>query len=676
MSSREVIAVVDADLSRRVATVEGLGNEGYRAFGVSSVDRLLEEQPGPALLLLYAPTQSALESLVGATHESERLVALPFIVVASSPAPTEAGERAPTAVAAFELGAADFVSGDGEALVGELHARIRERLRGQRRVKRLSRQRQRTEALLELTRALSSALELREILYAVVKRVAEVVETDRVSIVLGGLDDDTAYVIAASDDQKVRDLPIELKKYPEIKRVLDTGQPLVLDDAQAHPLFELAKVDLPSHCRALVLMPILFEDRTMGVLFLRFEKALSLSEEDEVFLRAIANASGIALRNASLLSSLREQSKQNLTAHEKAEKQLRALQRYVDFFDSTADGILVVTLEGRVLFCNPAACVILGRSEQELGAIGLEDMLTRDGRRTFESVRQSFEEGIFPNGVDLPVRTGDGRRRILSVSFSSVLREHRGVIVSLRDVTGDRATARELTKTKEFLQRVIDSSVDAIVSADMSGKVLLFNPAAERTYGYDAEEVVGVMNVRDLYPGREAREVMRRIQSPEHGEVGKLQGYETELLSKDGKRVPVMLSAALIMHRGRAIGSVGVFKDLRARLQIEERLRATQRDLAEKEQKAFIAELAGATAHELNQPLTAVMGYAEMLEKALESSPYRRATTAIVRETERMAEIVRKIGKLTKYESKAYVGDTKIIDIERSIDSEPPVTGI
>ena len=71
------------------------------------------------------------------------------------------------------------------------------------------------------------------------------------------------------------------------------------------------------------------------------------------------------------------------------------------------------------------------------------------------------------------------------------------------------------------------------------------------------------------------------------------------------------------------------------------------------------------------------MGYAGMLEQGLEEgSRLKRASGAIVRETERMAEIVRKIGKLTRYESKAYVGDTKIIDIERSIDSEPPVTGM
>jgi PAS domain S-box-containing protein len=667
MGAGEVIAVVDADLARRVGAVETLTLAGYAAFGVASLERLPPDRRAPALVLCHAASRAELEECAAAMRASPRLLGQPLIVTAMSDEVIAAD--------AFALGAVDFTSSVTPA--AELAARIDTRLSGHRTVAKLEHERRGAEVVLELTRALSSTLELREILYLVVKRIAEVVNVDRASIVLGGLDDDTAYVIAASDDEKLRDRPIELRKYPEIKRVLDTGQPFVVDDVEGHPLFELAQVEVPRHYRSLALMPILFEDRTMGVLFLRFQQARRLSEDDEFLVRAIANATGIALRNASLLSSLRDQSRKSRSAHVEAEKQLRALQRYVDFFDSCADGILVVTLAGRMLFCNPAACVILGRSEEELKDIRFDSMLTNDGRKRFRMVKQSFEHGVFPNSVDLPVRTGDGRRRVLNVSFSSVLREHSGVIVSLRDVTKDRATARELTKTKEFLERVIDSSVDAIVSADLRGNVLLFNPAAERTYGYAVDEVVGVMNVRDLYPVGEAKRVMDLIRSSESGPPGVLQGYETVLQGKEGKDIPVMLSASLIIHRGRAIGSVGVFKDMRAIRLIEDRLQKTQRELAEKEQKAFIAELAGATAHELNQPLTAVMGYAGMLEKGLAGDArLQRATGAIVRETERMAEIVRKIGKLTKYESKAYVGDTKIIDIERSIDSEPPVTGL
>ncbi|MEQ9322683.1 MAG: PAS domain S-box protein, partial [Polyangiaceae bacterium] len=401
-----------------------------------------------------------------------------------------------------------------------------------------------------------------------------------------------------------------------------------------------------------------------------------LDAGDWFTLRALANAAGISLWNARLLTTLRERSKKSETAHVEAEKQLEALRRYVDFFDSLADGILVLGEKARVLFCNPAACVACGRGEEELREAPFDEILTRDGKRRFAKLQESFREGLFPHNVDLPILTAGGERRILNVSFSSVLREHDGVIVSLRDVTEDRALEREHIKTQEFLQRVIDSSVDAIVSADLGGNVLLFNPAAERTYGWQADEVVGKRDVRELYPEGVAVEIMKMIRSDAFGGPGVLHGFETELLGKDGKHIPVMLSAALIVHRGKPTGSVGVFKDMRDLLRIEERLQTAQRELADREQKAFIAELAGATAHELNQPLTTVMGYAEMLQKELEpGTRLDRACSAIVRESERMAEIVRKIGQLTKYESKAYVGDTKIIDIERSIDSEPPVDG-
>jgi len=93
--------------------------------------------------------------------------------------------------------------------------------------------------------------------------------------------------------------------------------------------------------------------------------------------------------------------------------------------------------------------------------------------------------------------------------------------------------------------------------------------------------------------------------------------------------------------------------------------------LAEREQRAFIAELAGATAHELNQPLTAVMGYASLVQRQVQDDArVGHALEAIVAETERMAEIVRKLGRLTKHASKNYIGETRIVDIEASVDSD------
>jgi PAS domain S-box-containing protein len=366
-------------------------------------------------------------------------------------------------------------------------------------------------------------------------------------------------------------------------------------------------------------------------------------------------------------------SQQITFARFEAERRLKTLQRYVDFFDSAADGIAVIDSEGKLLFSNPRARQITGYGEADLKGKTFDDLCAAHDRARAEELRLGFQKGVYPEGFDIDVKRSNGAVVRLSVNTSSVLREENAILLTFRDVTQERATEAELKQTKEFLERVIDNSVDAIVAADMKGRVLLFNRAAQRCYGYLAEEVVGRLNVAELYPPGIAREVMRLIKSGLFGGPGRLEDYHCDMLGKGGERIPVSLSAALIYDGARAVASVGLFTDLRERLQMQERLAAAQQELRSREKQAIIAELAGAAAHELNQPLTSVMGFAELLKRRLDrDTPAYAAAHVIVNEAERMAEIVRKIGKITKYETKSYVGAAKIVDIDKASEETEP----
>jgi signal transduction histidine kinase len=139
------------------------------------------------------------------------------------------------------------------------------------------------------------------------------------------------------------------------------------------------------------------------------------------------------------------------------------------------------------------------------------------------------------------------------------------------------------------------------------------------------------------------------------------------MLGKLGEEIPVGLSAALITEGGRETASVGVFSDLRERLRVEAELVATQQKLAIAEKQAVLSELAGTAAHELNQPLTSVLGFAELLERRGGGDQQTvEALQAILREAERMKQIVRKIGRITRYETKEYVGNRRIVDLDRA----------
>jgi PAS domain S-box-containing protein len=235
----------------------------------------------------------------------------------------------------------------------------------------------------------------------------------------------------------------------------------------------------------------------------------------------------------------------------------------------------------------------------------------------------------------------------------------------------ERNAALSLRKTKEFLESLIEASVDAIVAADLSGTIILYNKGAEHIYGYKAEEVVGKLHVSRLYPEGVAREVMRRIRSSEYGGVGRLESMHSAAVDRDGNLNPISLSAAMIHQNGVPMATVGIFTDLREKLQVEERLAQVQKKLEVSEKQALLAELAGTAAHELNQPLTSVMGYGELLIRRLPAgTPERNAAQVIMQEAERMANLVRKIGKITRYETKSYVGDQRILDLDRAVDDD------
>jgi PAS domain S-box-containing protein len=329
--------------------------------------------------------------------------------------------------------------------------------------------------------------------------------------------------------------------------------------------------------------------------------------------------------------------------------------------------MVVIDRTGRVLFANPRAREILGAGDGDVRPSSFKSLLAPDQEPLAERLMRGFEAGIYPRGIDLTLAERQGRTATVNVSFSSVLREDDAVLFTIRDVTQERETAVELVRTKEFLESVIESSVDAIVSADLDGTVRLFNRAAARVFGYTPVDVIGKLNVEALYPEGVARQIMRRIRDPNQSGFGRLEDYRVNMLGADGQSVPVLLSASLVVENGRPVGSLGIFTDLREKLRIQSELERAQEELRNREKQALIAELAGAAAHELNQPLTSVIGYAELLSRQLQGQPnFLKNAEVIVSEAQRMAEIVRKVGSITKYETKSYVGEARILDLERA----------
>jgi PAS domain S-box-containing protein len=556
-----------------------------------------------------------------------------------------------------------------ERLEAELLIRVAE-ARTRRAAERRSQEGQRNLAfLLELTARYAETADVDALLHDVTRELAEALDIVRASLIV--VDGDSGVVLAASDDPELKNRRIELSLYPEVREVLRTGAPVTVVDAPNHPLLEGVHPQVSAAgVHAIAALPLVVQGAATGVFLVRGSgKRPPFSAEEVEFLATVAHATAVALRNAKLVQTVRGQTELEKAARIAAEHRAATLQRFAVYFAHVSDGIAVLDAEGKVLLLNPAGAALLDVDAATAPGASLQTLLRGAAETPLRELLVAVAAGHPLPPLDLSVHTAAGRTATLSFSAAALLEGDAKSILSFRDVTAPRRIADELRHTKEFLEKLIDSSVDAIIAADVHGRCILFNSGAEALTGYTAAEALSSLEMRKLYPEGVAQMLVDRLRSDEFGGRGRLSATRVEVVTRTGERVPVNMTASILYEGDREVATVGIVTDLRDRVQLERKLSDAEVRLEESKRNAVLMALAGTTAHELNQPLTSVLGFAELLKRKLrtDDESYKRVDT-IFREAERMKEIVKKIGKITRFELKSYVGESQILDLERTSD--------
>jgi len=195
---------------------------------------------------------------------------------------------------------------------------------------------------------------------------------------------------------------------------------------------------------------------------------------------------------------------------------------------------------------------------------------------------------------------------------------------------------------ESLLLSVLDTAVDAIIIIDDQARILLYNQACERLFGYPAAEALG-QNVRLIMPDDFARHHDRYLSDYLNTGHRKIIGIGREVRARhrDGVVFPVDLSVGeSVTPAGRRF--IGIIHDLRQRHDNEERLNQLQANMVHMARVATMDEMGAALAHELNQPLTALMLYLQAVERACErpdsGHPIPDNVLAVLRKAVREAE--------------------------------------
>ncbi|MDO9288768.1 MAG: sensor domain-containing diguanylate cyclase [Thermodesulfovibrionales bacterium] len=174
-------------------------------------------------------------------------------------------------------------------------------------VENICRDKKELETIVDLTYLVSSTLDPKEVLYFVVKKIAELIDVTRCSMISIPCEEKRhAYVVSSFEDPKTTNIKLELKKYPEIRKALSSRNTVFIKDALKDPLMRKVRPVLaPLGIRSIVVIPIIFRNEVIGTLFLRTSRAGHTFTEREIRLcNAIANAATNALYNAFIYEKL------------------------------------------------------------------------------------------------------------------------------------------------------------------------------------------------------------------------------------------------------------------------------------------------------------------------------------------------------------------------------------
>jgi len=334
------------------------------------------------------------------------------------------------------------------------------------------------------------------------------------------------------------------------------------------------------------------------------------------------------------------------------------------------EGILMLDEKKRVIFANSRMAEILVVPKKELIGMDASELLSAQHQEMMadllRNVDQEQQEHLRFCSTIQPVNASAQDQRAFETCMA-VSRIGKSILTHIyfRDLTERIDIERQLRQANNFLQNIIQSSVDGIVVVDTSGNVLVFNEGAERILGYKAEEVIGHPEVfPQFYDPQIAREVMRRMRSNDYGPPGKLTTSRINFVRKNGEKIPVNFSAAIIKEGDREIGSVGIFSDLREHERLCRELEQAQIQLVQAEKIASLGRLAAGVAHEINNPLAGILIYADMLMKQIGDHPQlREDLQEIINQTLRSKEIVTRLLEF----SRRSLGERVLSDVNKII---------
>lgn len=317
---------------------------------------------------------------------------------------------------------------------------------------------------------------------------------------------------------------------------------------------------------------------------------------------------------------------------------------------ATHTAIVVTDFYGRIVIFNEGASNLFGYTLKEARNKKLSEltyMKEEQEALLFEEIVKRVEKEGWTD-ERLPRQHKDGH---VFPAFSIItgLKDSAGEIKGILEVTQNMPNLfrleKELKSSKDFLENILESSIDAIITTDIKGYITFVNRALKELIGLRGQQIIG-KHISIYYKNGidQAREIMNRLRK-----FGRIRDYEFDMKIND-RIVPIRTSDTLLYDDfGEIVGSMGVFQDITARKALSEKLFETQSELIQAVKMRAIGDLVSGVAHEINNPLMASNTFIHLLEGEKWKNPEIKKKFSLLKECNvRIEKIVKKLKEFSR----------------------------
>jgi two-component system, cell cycle sensor histidine kinase and response regulator CckA len=326
---------------------------------------------------------------------------------------------------------------------------------------------------------------------------------------------------------------------------------------------------------------------------------------------------------------------------------------FVPMFENSMNGMLLTAPDGRIFAANSAACEMLGRSEEEICAIGREAVVDPTDPDLWVALEERRKTGR--SRKQFRLKRADGSTFVADVTSSIFVDENGEQRASLafRDISEQRALEDELRESEQRFRLLSDAAFEGIAIHE-EGRVVEANEAYAKLFGYEVAETIG-MNIGDFAAPESRLHVLSLIAR------GVSEPYEYTGIRKDGSRFACEANGRTTIKHGRPARVVAA-RDISERKRREDERERNRRRLMETEKLESLAVLAGGVAHDFNNLLMVMLGNASLAKEKVEpGSEPAELLESVIEAIERAAALA---GKMQAYSGggRAIVGPIALND--------------